>query len=205
MSRRWGAVGFAGLLVLAACGGGDSDDSAPVIEVQGAGEVAAGSDDGDDAAAAGGAVATDEEQALAFAECMRDNGVDFPDPTLDADGSVDFGIGPGGGGGGGGGLDPQDDGVQDAFGACQSLLEGASFLPGGGDLTEFEDDLLAFAECLRDQGLDVDDPDLDAFGPGAGGDGNATPFGDGFDPNDPANADAIEACQGTFTGGPLGG
>ena len=200
MSRRWGAVGFAGLLVLAACGGGDSDDSAPVIEVQG-GETASAVDGGVDAAVADGATATDEEQALAFAECMRDNGVeDFPDPTLDADGSVDFGVGPGAGGGG---FDAQADGVQEAFTACQSELEGASFLPGDGDLTEIEDDLLEFAECLRDEGLDVDDPDLDSFGPG--GDGNATPFGDGFDPQDPANAEAIEACQGTFTGGPLGG
>ena len=201
MARRWGAVGVAGLLVLAACGGGDGDDSAPIIEVQG-GETAAAADGGTDAVAGAVAGATDEEQALAFAECMRDNGVDFPDPTLDADGSVDFGVGPGAGGAGG--FDPQGDGVQEAFAECQSALEGASFLPGDGDLTELEDDLLAFAECLRDQGLDVDDPDLDSFGPGAG-DGSATPFGEGFDPADPANADAIEACQGTFTGGPLGG
>ncbi|MYG99082.1 MAG: hypothetical protein F4144_06410, partial [Acidimicrobiaceae bacterium] len=29
---------------------------------------------------------TDEESLLAFAECMRDNGVEFPDPVVEADG-----------------------------------------------------------------------------------------------------------------------
>ena len=40
--------------------------------------------------------ATDEEALLAFATCMRDNGIeDFEDPTIDSDGRLQFGPGEG--------------------------------------------------------------------------------------------------------------
>ena len=210
-----------GLALAASACGGDGDDevsAAPTIVVEGADESAAADSDTtepaptddatadaadttDDASSGGDAAdaeMTDEELALAFAECMRDEGVDFPDPTVAADGSVSL-IPPGGAASLN--FDPDDPAVSDAGDVCSPLLEGASFLPtGDDDLTELEDNLLAFAECLRDQGLDVADPDLDAgFSPQA-------IFGGTFDPNDPANADAIAECQGVFgPGGPLGG
>jgi hypothetical protein len=37
-----------------------------------------------------------KEQMLAFAQCMRDHGIDMPDPTFDADGRVKIDAGPGG-------------------------------------------------------------------------------------------------------------
>ncbi|MEM9466618.1 MAG: hypothetical protein AAGA90_14695 [Actinomycetota bacterium] len=204
-------------LAATACGGGDGEDvsAAPVIVVDGGDEAAAADDapataddtstddTSTDEAAESEEVttdgdATDEDLALAFAECMRDEGVDFPDPTVAADGSVSL-IPPGGAAALG--FDPDDPAVSDAGDVCGPLLEGASFLPtGDDDLTELEDNLLAFAECLRDQGIDVDDPSLgNGFSPDA-------IFGGSFDPNDPANADAIAECQGVFgPGGPLGG
>lgn len=105
------------------------------------------------------------------------------------------------------------------------MLERAAFGPGGGnfDETELQDNLLAMAECLRDQGLDVDDPDLSNFGPVAGGpppddeasedegDGEGTAgtprtrvfsiFGD-LDMDDPVVQAAIEACQEEIGFGP---
>ena len=203
-------------LAATACGGGDGEEvsAAPVVVVEGADESAtvedppattdeASTDDtSTDAAEAEEATtdgdATDEELALAFAECMRDEGVDFPDPTVAADGSVSL-IPPGGAAALN--FDPNDPAVSDAGDVCGPLLEGASFLPtGDDDLTELEDNLLAFAECLREQGIDVDDPSLgNGFSPDA-------IFGGSFDPNDPANADAIDECAGVFgPGGPLGG
>jgi hypothetical protein len=142
--------------------------------------------------------ATDEDKARAFADCMRDNGVDdFPDPTVDADGTVSFGVGPGGGGGGG--VQPpaflNDPDFQEAADECQPLTEGASFLPGGGDGTDLQDTLLEAAECLRKEGIEVDDPKIDGGLPAGGA---ASPFGEDFDPEDPATADAIEACQSVF-------
>lgn len=195
-SARFAALG-ALLLLAGACGGGDDAavEAAPAVVVEGA--VSAGG--GDPSAGSGSASAeagqTDEELALAFAQCMRDEGVDFEDPTVNADGSIQLfnGAGQGANGGDGGRF---DEATQDALAVCGDLIEGASFLPGGGDLTEAEDQLLEFAQCLRDQGLDVDDPDLSG-GVGGGGRG---PFGD-FDPQAPENADAIDACQDALGGG----
>lgn len=194
-------------LVGAACSSSDETaEAAPTIVVEGGsnGEAAAAASDGEsdsesDGESDGAATdqadgATDEEIALEFAQCMRDSGVpDFPDPTVASDGSVDFG-GPGGPDG----VDGDDPAVQDAFTECSDLLSGASFLPGADlDQSEIEDNLLAFAQCMRDLGFDLDDPDLSGgVGPGAGG--PAAIFGDGFDINDPATADAAQECQSVF-------
>lgn len=134
--------------------------------------------------------ATDEEQTLEFAQCMRDNGVDMEDPTVNADGTINLSR-PGNGSG-----DDGEGGEFDAaFEACSDILEGATFLGGSLDETETQDQLLEFAQCLRDQGLDVDDPDLSNFGPG-----DDSPFGENFDPQDPANAEVMDACSDIFTG-----
>ena len=44
---------------------------------------------------------------------------------------------------------------------------------------------------LRENGVEVDDPDLSKVVPGQG----ARIFGDDFDPQDPANADAVAGCS----------
>lgn len=180
-------------LALAACSGAEDDSApaaAPVLE-------APDSDGDTESAATPPAASSDEEAALLFAGCMRDEGIDFPDPTLAADGSVDFGFGPGSG-------PPPFDAdapeFQDALDECSPLVEGASFLPSDGDLVELEDTLLEVAACLRDQGIDVDDPDLSQ---GLGG--PEAIFGEGFDPEDPATADAIDACATVFGGLPGAG
>ncbi|MEM8705534.1 MAG: hypothetical protein AAGE98_03705 [Actinomycetota bacterium] len=206
------------VLIAAACGGDDGDTAAtaaPAVVVENADSdttetapaepvetettEAAPADDAEPVEVA--ADATDEELALAFADCMRDEGIDFPDPVVAADGSItlidvsDPSNLP---------FDPDDPAFDTATDVCGPLLQGASFLPGAdGDLTEIEDDLLAFAGCLRDLGFDVDDPDLS----GGFGGGPAGLFGENFDPTDPANADAIQECQLAVFGaaGPQGG
>ena len=177
---------LAGIALFAvACGSSGASDSAPPIIIESATSestvdtVAATETDTTRSAA------TDEDQALAFAECMRDEGIDFPDPTVNADGSVAFS--------GARGTVGQDSNFTVAFETCGDQLDGASFLPGDGDLTEIEDGLLEAAQCLRDEGIDVADPDLSG-----GQQGN--PFGSDFDPEDPATAAAIDACQDIFAG-----
>ena len=199
-------------LVAAACGGDDdsSADAAPIIQVEGAGDTQAaapaageadarGGSDANGAAPANAAGQSDEDAAFAFTACLRDQGLDVDDPTTNADGSIDLAsiFGPGGAGG----INPNDGATQDAFEACGELLEGASFLPDDDDLTELEDNFLEFTQCLRDQGLDVADPD---FSQGFGGGGAGGPLGD-LDPSDPAIADELAACQSVFGGGPFGG
>lgn len=188
-SRRWALLSSSALsiaLLAAGCGGSsDEADAAPVIVVEDSGTTADDTTDG--SAEVTGAAGTDEEQALAFAQCMRDDGIDFPDPTVNPDGSIDF-FGANREQGG----FAQDPGFTDAIESCGALIEGASFLPEADDFTEREDMLLEAAECLRDNGVDVPDPQL---GQGTGG-----PFGEDFDPDDPATAAAIEACQDVFAG-----
>lgn len=199
------------MLMLAACSGSDDDGVASLNN----GQTNDATDDG--AGDATGAAATDEEALLAFAQCMRDNGVEnFQDPVIGDDGGVGFGFGPGPGGGGDdgqfGGVDQET--VQAAFEACSENLQGVAFGPGGGnfDPSEIQDNLVEFAACLREQGLQVDDPDFSNFGPG-GGDADGGDLGQGggifggdLDPGDPDVQAAIEVCQESLGGfGPGGG
>ncbi len=166
---------------------------------------------------------SDEERLLRFADCMRDNGVDFPDPVVGADGSVRFGfrmeVGDA--------AEAQDLGRDPDFSAaaeaCADLLQGLSV--GGGaatgpatvDITELQDSLLEFARCMRDHGVDMGDPDFGDLGPrGGGGDGpTGGPIvqvwelsGDGpagIDFGDPDVAAAFETCQAEINIGRLGG
>jgi hypothetical protein len=120
-------VAVIALLTLSACGG------AP--------EGGAASEDT-------GQESLDEEvQALAFAECMRGNGIDMPDPAPGQEG-----------------LSEALHGIEDDY--DQATIEGAvaaceNFLPqraheGGHDAAR-DEAMLALAECLRDQGLEVPD------------------------------------------------
>ncbi len=150
-----------------------------------------------------------EAAAIAFTECMRDNGVEMEDPTVDADGNVLPGrptdlpepeegenvqIGPGALG----------EDLRAAFEECGDLLDGTTFGFTPEDQTELQDQLLALAQCLRDQGLDVADPDLS--NPPGGGPQEGGPFGIDF--QDPEVQAAMEQCQEfmpNFGGGPGGG
>ena len=139
---------------------------------------------------------TDEERLLEFAECMREHGVDFPDPVVESDGTVTFGLRPGLGAAQGAAEIGRDPDLPAARAACQGLLEGLAFGPGGNfDQTEFQDTPLEFAQCMRDNGVDMGDPDLRGFGPGGDEDGQpGGPFG-AIDLDDPDVGAAFEVCQ----------
>lgn len=64
------------------------------------------------------------EQLLAFSKCMRDHGVDYPDPQFQSGGGVTMQLG-----GPGSSVDPSSTKFQDAQKACSASL------PGGGPLT----------------------------------------------------------------------
>ena len=136
----------------------------------------------------GGSPAPDtEQQALQFATCMRDQGIDLPDPTVDADGNVEFVPPPG--------FQPGDlEDILDASENCQEFLEGTLFGSEVPDLTAATDVLLDFAQCIRENGFDLPDPDFSlvlddpANAPAAG------PFGD-VDLNDPDLLAALGNCQ----------
>ena len=104
---------------------------------------------------------TDEEITTEFTTCLRGYGYDVADPTLNADGTVDLE-----------GLrdsiltDPSFDinsgkTIQE-LGDCISLLEDATFAtaPTQEDQIELQDNLLDFAECIRENGIDIPDPEF---------------------------------------------
>ena len=181
-------------LMAAACG--SEDDAGSGIASLEATDVAVGD------SADSGAVEVDTEEAmLAFAACMRDNGIEIEDPTVDADGNVQFGSfrGPGG-------EVPEIDRevIDAAREACEDEIEGVALGFGGRgefDLTEMQDTFVEYAACMRDNGYDMDDPDLSNFGPGSGngpGEGGGI-FGE-IDREDPDYIAAQSVCEEILTG-----
>lgn len=107
---------------------------------------------------------TPEDAAFEFAECMREHGIeDYPDPQVDDNGVIT------GGPDDPEDLSPQEQAVwQDAQEACQGIVDEAS--PAGGEepsaeeLAERQDQALAQAQCMRDRGWDLPDPEVNEDG-----------------------------------------
>jgi hypothetical protein len=97
------------------------------------------------------------EALLAFAQCMRDNGVDMDDPQVgERGGRGFFGGGPGGADDG---IDRFSEGFQAAQQACQGIL--AASRPEIDPEAEQErlEEQLALAQCIREHGYeDYPDP-----------------------------------------------
>jgi hypothetical protein len=198
--NRTAALFAASALIFAACGGTDEADPGVASLSNGTSTTAPADGAGTDE--------VDQEQAaIALTECLREQGLDIDDPTVDADGNVQLGrpnnISEG-------------DGVRrefrTGFEACQDLAEGLGLGFGRADRTEIEDTLFEFAACMRDNGYDMPDPDFSNFGPGnenegeSGGPGQGGgPLGD-IDQDDPDFEAAQEVCGELLAGfGPGGG
>ncbi len=80
-----------------------------------------GADPASDAGGGAGAGASAAEGALAFARCMREQGIDFPDPEFPEEGGARVRIGPGTG------IDPSSPKFQRAQKACAKELKGGPF------------------------------------------------------------------------------
>ena len=125
-----------------------------------------------------------QERALAFAKCMREHGVDMPDPEFGADGSLRMRLG----GPGTGKVDREQ--LDQAMEACRSLAPSG----GGGKRPKHDPEvqklLLAFAKCMREHGIE-NFPD-----PGADG-GLILRAGEesGINPDSPEFKAAEEACR----------
>jgi hypothetical protein len=143
----------------------------------------------------------DEEEAmLAFAECLREQGLDVADPEMGEDGQFRIGavLRPDGATGS---LDREE--MRAAMDVCRPLIEGVTQQFRDTDQTEMQDRLYEYAACMRENGYDMADPDFGAFGPGSG-EGEpgprVGPFGE-IDPDDPVFQAASEACRDVFGGG----
>jgi len=116
--------------------------------------AAAGCGGDDDASTASTAAATSavQDRAVAFATCMRENGVDeFPDPDASGELTIDGVLN-------GSSIDPGSRTWTRAVEACRDLQPPG--FTGDDEVTDEERDTrLAFAECMRENGVrDFPDP-----------------------------------------------
>jgi hypothetical protein len=93
-----------------------------------------------------------QEQAVKFAECMRDNGVsEFPDPDASGRLTIDGVVN-------GSTLDPSTAAWKTAIAACEDL-QPPGFTGEGERSPEEQEAALDFAQCMRDNGVeDFPDP-----------------------------------------------
>ncbi len=107
-----------------------------------------------------------------FAQCMRDHGIDMEDPEPGQ--PITFKGGPG-----------DKEKMDKAQKACQQ------YMPGGGELQTPDpamlDQVRKYAQCMRDHGVDMPDPDPNEPG--------KITINGGPDPDSQAFKDAQSACQ----------
>lgn len=185
------ALLLAALALVATACGGSSDDGVASLDAE-TGAAAAETDE-----------RSFEESLLSFTQCLREEGLDVPDPEFDQDGNLRFQPG----GGPGGDQDIEIDDLLAARDACSEFLIGISLSRFGIDQTALEDNLLAYADCMRGEGYDLPDPDLSStlrrvLGQGEQNPEGAAgigPFGD-VDLEDPEFIAADAVCRPeTFT------
>ena len=154
-------------VALGACGGGSAEDAT---------------------AGTGDRRAEFREAALEFAKCMREHGVDMPDPKPGEGGRITLG-GPG--------MGPEDQPKMEAAQkACQKILESVRPPEMSAEKEqEFKEQALKFARCMREHGIDMPDPQFE------GGGRMTQRMEDGIDPNSQRFRDATEACADGRRGG----
>lgn len=175
--RRLLSVVFATFLIgtLASCGSDDGDSGSDLPDAAGASSDAADTDDESDTEDI-----SQEDAMLKFTECMREQGVDMPDPEP------------------GGGMRMSGEGLSEeqmdaAHEACQKWMDLA--MPEDGEAPEMSPEdkqaMLDMAQCMRDRGYDFPDPQFDG--------GRITQRIDkgeeGIDPEDPAFRADIDECH----------
>lgn len=202
MTRFHPLLAVVATATLASCGGSASGSSgvaslgtttaAPVATGAAADSATSSPDD----VATGDTVPADPEEAsLAFARCMREHGIDMPDPQAQGGGGVVIA-----------GTFEEIDGekMAAADAECKHFLEaaGANFQPPSGEeLEKMKTEMLAFAKCMREHGFDMPDPQIGdggmisitVGGPGDGG--GAAPV------DQEAFSEANKECGSTFGGG----
>jgi hypothetical protein len=131
-----------------------------------------------------------EEQAgLKFARCMRAHGVNVSDPKPGQKGLRFSATGAPGKGGAPNRLEAADR-------ACRHFLKGALKPPSGSELNKMRDAALKWAQCMRQNGVNVPDPK-----PGGAGIRIEAGKGQGPGPNDPTFQGADRKCRHLLPGG----
>jgi hypothetical protein len=157
--------------------------AAALLAASAFGVAACGGNDPSPASSSSGTAADDDklrEAQVKFAQCMREQGIDMPDPK------------PGGGPqtfkvGGDSGIDPQE--FERASKECDKYRKDIRPELSEEEQQEFKERALEWARCMREQGIDVPDPQF-------GGDGEVRIMGgpQRMDPEDPEFQAAQKEC-----------
>jgi hypothetical protein len=118
------------------------------------------------------------EQQLEFYDCMRDNGVDLPDPEPGEGIQLE--------------MDEYSPEAEAALAECEELLP----VPPGADAepdAEGLESLREFVECIREHGYDMPDPEPDGM----------LRLPEGTDPYSDEWEESLQDCQGLLDGQPL--
>ncbi|MCS7483786.1 hypothetical protein ACFFQW_46480 [Umezawaea endophytica] len=142
----------AGLLVpvlfvlVTGCGGGDSGSK--VASVSGS------PSSGQDKPKGANLDPVNDDKLREYAKCMRDNGIDMPDPKDGVMQAIPIGEGA------------EQEKMNKANDACKK------FLPNGGEYKEpsqeEKDKMREQAKCMREHGIDMPDPDFTGTGSASG-------------------------------------
>jgi hypothetical protein len=155
-------------LAVAACGGGGG---------KGGGVASLGGNDKATSTTSPGGGGDSTQADLAYARCMRQHGIDIPDPKTDANGRTDWGELPPG-------VGPDDPKFKAAQQACRQ------YRPNGGQAQrpspQQQQEMLGFARCMRQHGINIPDPTPDG----------RVDLRD-IDPDDPRFKAAERACPGS--------
>jgi hypothetical protein len=138
------------------------------------GLVACGGGGSSSAGGSGGEGGSEEEAALEFTECMRAHGVEVEDPKP---GQKNIEL-----------PDTGDPTSKKALAACNGKLGTAGQELSSGEQEDFKEGALALAQCFREEGIDMGDPEF--LGPGKFHLDIA-----GIDTSSPAFKAAQEACN----------
>jgi hypothetical protein len=162
------------LLALVACSGGGGKPG---------GVASLGDGKATSTTSAGGS--QDERQAdLAYARCMRQHGVNMPDPKVDAGGRTEWQLPSG--------MRKDDPKLKAAQQACRQ------YRADGGQAQrpsqQQQQQMLAFARCMRQHGINLPDPQITA-------DGITQQPPTGMSRNDPRLRAAEQACRQQGGGG----
>jgi hypothetical protein len=149
---------------------------------------ACGSSGNDDNKAGGGASDQDKafDGALKFAKCMREHGLDVPDPERVGSGGIRQKMS-----GKGTGKGPDDPKTQAALKDCEHFQKrGGGEAPSPAQQAKMQDAFVAYAKCMRSKGVAMEDPKVDGgrvqLGIGKGG---------RLNPESPAFKAAEAACH----------
>jgi hypothetical protein len=137
---------------------------------------------------------TPQDAALAYARCMRENGVDMPDPQVTTGSGGEVKIDQQGG------APVSKEKMNAADAACRHFMAAAGPNGQGPAMSaEDQDKVLAFAKCMREHGVDMADPDFSGggFAIRAGG---STQSGGAGPKDDPAFETAQAACSSLLPG-----